>query len=145
MCDDRKALINQGLGRLTSFAYPYAAKNAAAESVVEKCGYASGRGVGGATYSEAVPPRHRFALVTPEPATTRTTLQDLEHSVTDAERHGGGWVIEVFHGICDDECTNSNSLGTGTFTAFLDWLGRRAGRGTVVRTVGHVMAKGPTP
>jgi len=54
-------------------------------------------------------------------------------------------VILTFHGICDNRCTNVNSMSTSIFTAFLDWLGPRAASGTVVRTVGQAMGATPPP
>ena len=49
-----------------------------------------------------------------------------------------GWVIFVFHRICDRCGAYSTTLEQ--FTALLDWLGPRAARGTVVKTVGEVMS-----
>jgi peptidoglycan/xylan/chitin deacetylase (PgdA/CDA1 family) len=154
VCDDRTALLNQGFSPLTSFAYPYAAKNLTMEQIVASCGYDSGRGVGNINsgtvcgscpYAETIPPRDAYALRTPEGATSGTTLSDLETYVTNAETHGGGWVILVFHGVCDNSCTGTNSLGTSTFASFLDWLQPRATNGTVVRTVGDVMGAPTSP
>lgn len=146
VCNDRTNLINQGFP-VTSFAYPYAAVNATAEQIVRDCGYTSGRGVGslfdsgcsGCAYAETIPPRNAYNLRTAEPGTSTTALSDLQSSVTNAENNGGGWVPMVFHGICDNSCTGSNSMTTGTFTAFLDWLQLRAANGTVVRTVDQAM------
>jgi hypothetical protein len=71
---------------------------------------------------------------------TATTLADLQASVTAAEDHGGGWVPLVFHGICDDRCTDELSVSPAVLGRFLDWLAARSARGTVVRTVGQAMA-----
>jgi peptidoglycan/xylan/chitin deacetylase (PgdA/CDA1 family) len=147
VCDDRTNLINNGFSPVTSFAYPYAANNTTAEQIVQGCGYSSGRDVGSiyhptecpsCPYAETIPPRNPYALRTPEPAVTGTTLADLQANVTNAETHGGGWVILMFHGICDNSCTSSNSFSPSIFTAFLDWLQPRSANGTVVRTVGQV-------
>jgi peptidoglycan/xylan/chitin deacetylase (PgdA/CDA1 family) len=154
VCDDRTALQAQGFSPVTSFAYPYAAENPTAEQIVASCGYDSGRGVGNINsidvctscpYAETIPPEDAYALRTPEGATSSTSLSDLETYVTNAETHGGGWVILVFHGICDNNCTGTNSLSTSTFGGFLDWLQPRATNGTVVRTVGDVMGAPTTP
>jgi hypothetical protein len=153
VCDDRQNLLNQGFSPVVSFAYPEAATNATVEQVVQQCGYTTGRGVGninsgnvcgGCPYAETIPPRDAFALRTPEPAVSGTTLSQLQSYVTGAESHGGGWVILVFHGICDNGCAGTNSLSPSTFTAFLDWLQPRSANGTVVRTVGQVMGS-PVP
>jgi peptidoglycan/xylan/chitin deacetylase (PgdA/CDA1 family) len=149
VCQDRTNLINNGFSPVTSFAYPEAASNSTAEQIVQGCGYTSARTVGniscgGCPYAETIPPQDPYYLRTPEPATTSTTLADLQTSVTNAETHGGGWVILTFHGICDNRCTSVNSLTPSIFTAFLDWLAPRSANGTVVRTVGEVMG-GPPP
>ena len=146
VCDDRTNLINQGLGPITSFAYPEAAANSTARSAVASCypnALDSGRGVGGGT--ESIPPADRYVLRTPAGITTSTTLANLQQYVTSAENSGGGWVPLVFHGICDDNCTGVNSMRTATFTAFLDWLAPRAATGTVVRTVAAAMSGGVPP
>jgi peptidoglycan/xylan/chitin deacetylase (PgdA/CDA1 family) len=151
VCQDRTNLLNQGFSPVASFAYPEAESNATAEQIVQDCGYSSGRGVGdiscggGCPYAETIPPPNPYRLRTPDGVTTGTTLANLQSYVTDAETHGGGWVILTFHGICDNQCTNVNSMSPSIFTAFLDWLGPRAANGTVVRTVGQVMGGGSQP
>lgn len=154
VCDDRQALIGQGFAPVVSFAYPYAAYNPTAEQVVQNCGYASARGVGGVVsgnicggcpYAETVPPQDAFALSTPESADSSTSLALLQSYVTQAETHGGGWVILTFHGVCSNSCTGSNSLNPAIFTAFLDWLQPRQADGTLVRTVAEVMGAGNPP
>ena len=154
VCQDRQNLLNQGFSPVTSFAYPEAAVNSTARQIVANCGYSSGRGVGniysngacpGCPYAETIPPGTAMELKTPESAGTSTSLADLQSYVTDAETHGGGWVILTFHGICNNTCTGVNSLPTSTFTAFLDWLQPRSTNGTVVRTVGQVMGGGSQP
>jgi hypothetical protein len=72
--------------------------------------------------------------------------------VTAAARHGGGWIVLVFHDICSlsydpadyGYCTHSwGSIELGAFDAFLEWLAH-AGQpdggpaGTIVRTVRQV-------
>ncbi len=149
VCDDRSALIAQGFTQVTSFAYPEAAVNATAQQIVRECGYDTGRTVGDlwneGPYAETIPPQDPYRVRTTEGTTTGTTLEDLKAMVTDAETHGGGWVPMVFHGICDNQCTNSNTVTTATFTAFLDWLAPRSADGTVVRTVAQALGSTPPP
>ena len=154
VCNDRQALLNQGFAPVTSFAYPEAAVNSAAKQIVQQCGYTSGRNVGNiysngacpsCPFAETVPPADAFDLRTPESASSTTTLANLQSYVTDAENNGGGWVVLTFHGICDNLCTDVNSLSPSIFTAFLDWLQQRNANGTIVRTVGQVMSGGGTP
>jgi peptidoglycan/xylan/chitin deacetylase (PgdA/CDA1 family) len=152
VCNDRQAIIAQGLGPVTSFAYPEAAVNSTAEGIVKSCGYSSGRGVGDlfgpdcpCPYAETIPPTDAYQLRTPGSAGTSTTLADLQAAVTNAETHGGGWVPLVFHGVCDNACTDVNTTTVATFTAFLDWLQQRSSLGTTVRTVADVMGGGSPP
>lgn len=152
-CGSRTALLAQGFSPVTAFAYPDGGVNPAVEAIVARCGFTSARGVGDlfgpscpCAYAETLPPADSDDLRTAPGATTGTSVADLETSVTNAESHGGGWVVLVFHGICDDQCTGPNSVTTATFGQLLDWLGPRAAHGTAVRTVGQAMAgaSGPT-
>jgi peptidoglycan/xylan/chitin deacetylase (PgdA/CDA1 family) len=143
VCRDRRNLINRGFSPVESFAYPEAGVDATAKRVVRECGYTTGRSVGNISngsglYAETMPPADPFELKTPDDVTINTPLSQMKSYVTDAEAHGGGWVILGFHGICDNRCTDANSLSTSRFTAFLDWLQPRSASGTVVRTVGDV-------
>lgn len=152
ICDDRKNLLAEGFAPVASFAYPYAARNRTAEKIVAECGYTTGRPVGdiyGADckdcpYAETMPPRNAFAMRAPDSADISSTVAQLASYVTEAEQHGGGWVILSFHGVCADECTGEQSLDPAVFAAFLDWLGPRQSNGTVVRTVGEVMGAPPS-
>jgi peptidoglycan/xylan/chitin deacetylase (PgdA/CDA1 family) len=145
ICDDRQNLINRGFAPVRSFAYPEAAFTPAAEQVVRGCGYTSARAAGnvscgGCPPAETIPPPDPYDLRTPEGVTTSTTLATLQSYVTNAESHGGGWVILTFHGICDNRCTGDNSISPSIFTAFLDWLAPRSASGTVVRNVWQAMS-----
>jgi peptidoglycan/xylan/chitin deacetylase (PgdA/CDA1 family) len=149
VCDDRKNLLAQGFSPVASFAYPEAAVNSTAETIVKNCGYTNGRGVGdaacdGCVAAEGIPPVDAYRLRTPDGVTTSTRLADMQSWVVNAENNGGGWVILTFHGICDNNCTSTNSMTVSTFTAFLDWLQQHnSATGTVVKTVGDVMGTPP--
>jgi peptidoglycan/xylan/chitin deacetylase (PgdA/CDA1 family) len=159
VCDDRSRIIQQGITNPVSFAYPFGAYNAAAEAIVQGCGYSSGRSAGsvsvtGPVYAETIPPRDRFgtwALNGENNLPIR--LQYLKDAVTAAATHGGGWVQLVFHDICfanrSDyaECmgTDDRPMDSAQFNSFLVWL-RTAGQsggapaGTTVKTVRQVMS-----
>jgi peptidoglycan/xylan/chitin deacetylase (PgdA/CDA1 family) len=151
VCDDRTNLLGQGFAPVASFAYPEAAVNSTAETIVKNCGYTNGRGVGdaacgGCVNAETIPPVDPYRLRTPDGVTTSTTLATMQSWVVNAENNGGGWIILTFHGICDNQCTSTNSMTVSTFTAFLDWLRQHnSATGTVVRTVGDVMGTPPPP
>jgi peptidoglycan/xylan/chitin deacetylase (PgdA/CDA1 family) len=168
VCQDRQNLIAHGFDP-TSFAYPTGAYDAQAESVVQSCGYTSGRAAGGLdvagegagpVYAETTPPHDTFALRTlydppsGNPANVPPlTLSHLEAAVTAAAEHGGGWVPLVFHDICSQQldpdnysfCINDwGPIELTTLNDFLDWLQNSGQPGgaparTVVQTVSQVM------
>jgi hypothetical protein len=149
VCDDRQALIAHGFDPV-SFAYPYGASDPAVEGVVQGCGYASARGVGGLSHSgcggckdaESIPPENPFSLRSNDAGTGPMSLSKLEGYVTQAEAAGGGWAPLTFHDICSPPCTGADiddSFSLANLNAFLDWLAARAPSGTVVKTVGSVM------
>ena len=151
VCSDRKQLTEMAHAPVSSFAYPEAAvPGRGVENLIRACGYRSARGVGGVfnlecprcAYDESIPPRDPYKLRTVPGVTDQVIPASLQASVTNAERHGGGWVIFTFHGICDNRCTAADSMATGPFTHFLDWLATRRHRGTEVRTVGDVVSNG---
>jgi hypothetical protein len=144
ICGDRKNLTREGLGPITSFAYPTAAVRRNTEAV-SSCGFSSARGVGGtgAQLGEEVPPLDAFKLRTPDDARIGTTVQDLEGHVTKAAQAGVPWVILVFHGICSNLCTAQESTKPAVFAELVNWLDAQRAAGKVeVRTVGDVIANG---
>jgi peptidoglycan/xylan/chitin deacetylase (PgdA/CDA1 family) len=143
VCNDRTNLLSWGF-QPTSFAYPYGHYNAAVERIVAGCGYNSAREVGdvrtpadggcaGCAYAETIPPADPYATRAPDSVDGTWSLADIEHLVTQAEDHGGGWVQLTFHHIADGG--GAYSVTPANFTALLDWLQARAGNGTVVKTV----------
>lgn len=148
---DREQLTETAHAPVSSFSYPEAVvPGRNVENLVRGCGYRSARDVGGVfnpdcpqcPYGESIPPRDPYKLRTVPGVTDQVTLASLKASVTNAERHGGEWVIFAFHGVCDDRCTAAESMATMPFTQFLDWLATRRDRGTEVRTVGDVVSNG---
>jgi hypothetical protein len=149
ICDDRSNLLNQGFSPVVSFAYPYGHYTSTTQSIVQGCGYTSGRRVGGLICcgfppTETIPPQDPYATRTAPPIDSKTSLSDMESYVTQAEQGGGGWQQFMFHLVCDG-CA-SLSIKPSQLTAFLDWLAPRAASGTVVETVADVMGGGyPRP
>jgi peptidoglycan/xylan/chitin deacetylase (PgdA/CDA1 family) len=152
VCDDRARLIHQGFNPV-SFAYPFGAFDAQAESIVKACGYQTGRTAGGVLtsgpiYAETEPPQDPYATLSL--GTTYNgpiTLQSLEDAVNAAALHGGGWVQLVFHEVCYmadpsyASCMDSyRPVDDATMSAFLDWLQSGAPAGVRVRDVAEVVA-----
>ena len=148
VCDDRTTILGWGLNDV-DFNYPYGHYNSTVTATVQSCGYRSARtlyGIGplngldcgsSCVYAESVPPANMYAIRTPILFSSSAVAGDFEAVVASAEQNGGGWVPFVMHHVCEG-CA-SNSISTGTLTAFTDWLASRASLGTGVETVGHVL------
>jgi peptidoglycan/xylan/chitin deacetylase (PgdA/CDA1 family) len=149
ICRDRSNLLEQGFTPVTSFAFPFTEHNRTVESMVRRCGYSSARWGGGVRasncptcpFAETIPPKNRWVIRTPTDVATTTTLAMMKRAVTQAEEHGGGWVVLVFHSVCN--ACDSLSIRPDQLTAFLDWLQPRSSTGTVVKTHGEVIGDGP--
>jgi peptidoglycan/xylan/chitin deacetylase (PgdA/CDA1 family) len=163
VCQDRQNLIDHGFYP-TSFAYPEGAYDAAAESIVQGCGYTTGRAAGGINvagegagpvYTETIPPKDTFATRTVfdppvgnPPNVPPITLAHLQGAVTAAAQHGGGWVPLVFHQVCSQtfapgeyaECISDyGPIELDTLNAFLTWLQTSAPPRTSVETVSQLI------
>lgn len=167
VCQDRQNLLNHGFYP-TSFAYPFGAYNSTAESIVQSCGYTSGRAAGGIdvngpsagpVYAETIPAKDPLATRTVYngPPLNNTapmlTLSNMETSITAASQNGGGWIQLVFHQICSQTldpnnysgCTSSwGPVELNTLNSLITWLqsaGQSGGApaGTVVKTVSNVI------
>ena len=168
VCQDRQNLVNHGFYP-TSFAYPFGAYNATAESIVHGCGYTSGRAAGGVdvsgpgagpVYAETIAPKDPLATRTVYNAATGSpptapmlTLSNMENAITGASQNGGGWIQLAFHQICSQtldpsnysNCTTSwGPVELDSLNALLDWLqnaGQAGGApaGTVMKTVSQVV------
>ena len=168
VCQDRTNLQQHGFYP-TSFAYPEGAYDATAESIVQSCGYTSGRAAGGIDvagegagplYSENIPPVDPYATKTEydppsgnPPNVPPLSLSHLQAAVTGAAQHGGGWVQLVFHQVCSQTYDPANyssciadwgPVELSTFNSFLDWLQNSGQPGgaparTQVETVSQVI------
>ena len=131
ICDDRVNLVRLGF-RVTDFAYPYALVSPAVEALTRACGYNAGLGAGtltgaglcpGCAPAESIPPKDPYNVRAPIEVNSVNTMWSpgtFESIVTDAQRHGGGWIVFTLHDICATNCnlgTTSAILG-----AVLTWL-----------------------
>jgi hypothetical protein len=154
ICDARQTLSGWGFPQ-KSFAYPYADVNASVEQAVAMCGYNSARGLGdlrspsscnGCPYAEAMPPGDPYDLQAPDEVDNTWTLSTLEAAVTNAETHGGGWVILTFHHICSSGCDSLN-VTPAVFSSFATWLQQHIASqpSTTVKTVDQVIGGAEKP
>jgi peptidoglycan/xylan/chitin deacetylase (PgdA/CDA1 family) len=135
LCDARVTMRAIGFPA-ESVAYPFGASGPEVQAAAERCGYSSARSVGGlydpesctqCPVRETVVPGSYFDVLTPNSVIAATTLEMLQRSVTDAEEAGGGWVVFVFHHVCDD-CSELE-VSPALLDEFAAWL---AGRDRVV-------------
>ena len=148
ICDDRSTLFRWGF-RPTDFAYPFALVNPTIEALTRACGYNAGLGTGtlrgagrcaSCGWAETIPPANPYNVRTPVEVNsvgTTWTPRTYESIVTNAQKHGGGWIIFTLHDICKTNC----NLGTSPaiLTAVLKWLHGQEARNTVVETMNQVI------
>lgn len=156
VCGDRLKLTSLGYSTV-SFSYPFSTQNAAAQAIVNGCGFTSGRLVGGLSstgpaYSEAIPPANAFTLRTLSTPAGPVTLAAMQNAVTAAYNKGGGWVPLSFNAVCDASDPGYSTCMAGTkpvdaavLSQFLDWMASGAPAGSAVRTVRTVMGSPTQP
>ena len=151
ICNDRVNLINWGF-HPTDFAYPFADADTS-ETYAKACGYNSARGLGdvvdpegqcnGCVYAETTPPPDPYYLRAPIEVDSTWTLAQMKAEVTNAQSHGGGWVILTYHHICANigaaTCPADLSTTPTIFNAFVTWLAGEASKGVTVKTVQQVI------
>ena len=151
ICNGRATLLSLGFG-VKNFAYPFGSPPAQSpfaaqiEQIIADCGFLTARGTGdilspgsciGCPFADSIPPGRSFHVRTPDSVKLGTSLETMQGYVTQAEDHGGGWVVIVMHHICDT--CNPYSIPRQQLTDFLDWLQPRSALGTVVKTIDEVI------
>ncbi len=142
LCDARVALRELGFAA-ESFAYPFGASTPELQRIARECQYNSARGVGGlrnpmtcvdCPVKESVVPARTFEIATPPSIVPETTLATIQQYVTTVERNGGGWVLLVFHNVCDGCATNA--VSPAVLDQLAAWLVERK---TLVATVDQIV------
>ena len=134
VCDDRSNLLAYGFD-VVSFAYPYGHFDDVSRQAVINCGYSNARGVSGGP--DTIPPLDAHDLKAMPYIVADTRLPKMIRYVTEVENDGGGWVIFVFHHVCDG--CDQYAIKLDTFSEFANWLGEQQSNGLVVKTVGEVI------
>jgi len=134
ICQNRRDLEEYGFDVL-SFAYPFGHYDQEVKQVVEACGFANARIVTGGP--DAFPPDDIYALRAMPYIVQDTRIAKMQRYVTQVANEGGGWVILVFHHVCD-RC-NQYSIDLSTFREFAGWLKEQKLHGLVVKTVREVV------
>lgn len=141
VCGDRDRLLSLGLDA-QNFAYPFESHTPDVARIVESCGYRSARAIDrGKSWPLVVPAPDRFDIPISISVQATTALERLEKYITEAEQTEGAWAVLAFHRICETGCS-STAVKPSNFKAFIEWLARRQGRGTVVRTMRQMVGAG---
>lgn len=136
ICQDRSNLVAYGF-EVKSFAYPFGHYDNEAKQVVMGCGYDNARGVSDGP--ETLPPTDKYGLRAMPYIVSDTRFPKMTRYVTQVEDGGGGWVIFVFHHVCDG--CDQYAIKPSVFAQFAQWLGEQQSSGLVVKTVGEVMSE----
>jgi peptidoglycan/xylan/chitin deacetylase (PgdA/CDA1 family) len=134
VCQNRLDLLAQGF-EVVSFAYPFGHYDEEARQAVIDCGYNSARSV--TDGPDTVPPGDPYTLQAMPYIVSNVRLPKLIRYITGVENEGGGWVIFIFHHVCDD--CDEFSVDLETFTEFAHWLKKSQANGLVVKTVAEVV------
>ena len=154
ICVDRAILYNNGW-KPVSFAYPFGDSVNTTQTLVEKCGYNSGRITGfietptscnGCDSAESVPPK-LFFKVRSVSIQNPQNIDFMKSLVVNAESENaqnnvGRWLVLNFHKVCDSigdvEC-DTISIPKPIVEEFLKWLNERRERQTLVVLVKTVI------
>jgi len=135
ICQDRMNLMNYGF-RVASFAYPFGHYDEEAKQTVIDCGYANARGVSGGP--ETILPADKYALRAMPYIVSDTRVAKMTRYITSVEQEGGGWVIFVFHRVCDG--CSQYSIDLDSFSKFAELIAGQKQNGLVIKTVDEVIS-----
>jgi peptidoglycan/xylan/chitin deacetylase (PgdA/CDA1 family) len=168
VCNGRQDLLDNGIYDPVSYAYPFGKYNAAAEAIVQSCGFATARQGGGLAsttttpgprYADTLPPQDPYAMRAIDvDAPNAKSLTDMQNFVSAAASNAGGLLVMTFHEVCDQTSADYSScmstwsaVDTSVLGQFLDWLGNAgqsggAPAGVSVQTVrGAINTPDTTP
>jgi peptidoglycan/xylan/chitin deacetylase (PgdA/CDA1 family) len=141
ICDDRKNLINHGFNPI-SFAYPFGNYDQQASQMVRDCGYSDARTIRGGP--QMMPLSDPYALLSFPYIVNDTDLSKMEAYVGGTRREGGGWVILIFHHVCDS--CDYFSVKPQIMNDYIPWLAEQQHAGHIkVLTVDEVVSGTTTP
>jgi peptidoglycan/xylan/chitin deacetylase (PgdA/CDA1 family) len=135
VCDDRSNLINHGF-QPSAFAYPFGGFSEEAKATVQDCGYQDARII--AAGPEGLPPVDAYALRAFPYVVADTNFPKLQRYVSGTRQESGGWVILIFHHVCDG--CDYYAVKPDVLTRFLRWLAEEQSLNRLeVRAVRDVM------
>jgi len=141
VCDDRQNLVDHGFAPV-SFAYAFGGYSEAAKAMVRECGYADARTISAGP--ESIPAADAYALRALPYVVADTDFPKLQRYVTGARQESGGWVILIFHHVCD--ACDYYAVKPDILNRFIRWLADQQSLERLkVRTVGEVVMQGHSP
>lgn len=141
ICDDRTNLLDRGF-KAVSFAYPFGSYDENAKKMAKDCGYAGARAVRGGP--DTIPPTDLYAIMGLPYIVDDTRLGKIERYVIETRRNGEGWVILIFHHVCDS--CDYFSVKPDVINGFIPWLAGQQSKGNVkVMTIGEVILGNVSP
>lgn len=141
VCDDRQTLSDHGFTPV-SFAYPFGGYSEEAKAMVRDCGYANARTI--RSGPEVIPAADPYALRAFPYIVSDTDFPKLQRYVTGTRQESGGWVILIFHHVCDS--CDYYAVEPEILTRFIRWLAeQQALHRLSVKTVGEVMTQAGMP
>lgn len=158
ICNDRVNLTRWGF-KVTDFAYPYTVVNHHLEALAAQCGYNSSLGAGQVAgagvcgvavapclYAETIPPPDPQLIRAPVEVNAdkyHWTPATFESIVTQAQLHGGGWIVFLIHDICPSYCRYGVTYRQ--LQQVLAWTSQRRGPSLQVKTVRQVIGGSVKP
>ena len=107
--------------------------------MVQDCGYASARTIRAGP--DSVPPIDPFELRAYPYIVSDTSFSKLQRYVSGVRKEGGGWLILIFHHVCDG--CDYFAVSPDVLQRFIPWLAEEQAQGRVhVRTVGEIIQNG---
>ena len=93
---------------------------------------------------EKIPPPNPYALLAFPYVVSDTDFSKLQRYVAGTRKEGGGWVILVFHHVCD--ACDYYAVRLDVLQRFVIWLAGQQGMGHLtVKTVGEIVSKASLP
>ncbi|HTO99937.1 MAG TPA: polysaccharide deacetylase family protein [Anaerolineales bacterium] len=135
ICDDRSSLESHGFNPV-SFAYPFGAYDPNVKRVVKECGYAGARTVKDGPEQFPIP--DVYAVRAFPYVVNDTNLSKLQRYISGTRQEGGGWVVLVFHHVCDG--CDYFAVSPGVMDRFIPWLAQQQAMGHLqVKTFGEAL------
>ncbi len=135
ICDDKTNLTDHGFNPV-SFAYPFGNYDPNVKEMLKECGYAGARTVHDGP--QPLPVTDPYAARAFPYVVSDTDLSKLQRYISGTRKEGGGWVILVFHHVCDS--CDYFAVRTDVMNRFIPWLASQQSLGHVqVKTFGEVI------